>query len=104
MADDVRLTSQPLPVKIAIMEIWYGAEDMHWTLARGVRGGAGVCTGACVAPGGCWGCWLRRIGKNPRVLKFLGHLGYSYLGCVLLLMVPPVAASIICLVKGFILL
>ncbi|TYI21132.1 hypothetical protein ES332_A06G016300v1 [Gossypium tomentosum] len=58
----------------------YGA--VRWPLARGVRGGASMCTGGCVAPGGCWGCWLRRMGRNPKVLKFLGHFGCSYLGCL----------------------
>ncbi|KAL1155128.1 hypothetical protein V6Z11_A07G050300 [Gossypium hirsutum] len=30
MADDVRSTTQPLPVKIAIMEIWWWARWSKW--------------------------------------------------------------------------
>ncbi|KAK8347398.1 hypothetical protein V6Z11_A06G014700 [Gossypium hirsutum] len=51
----------------------YGA--VRWPLARGVRGGAGVCTGGCVVPGGCWGCWLRRMGRNLKVWDFFSGPG-----------------------------
>ncbi|TYI36473.1 hypothetical protein ES332_A03G143800v1 [Gossypium tomentosum] len=54
MADDVRSTTQPLPVKIAIMEIWYGC--------AGVAGGVLERARAVEAE------WLRR---TERALGFL---------------------------------
>ncbi|TYH12259.1 hypothetical protein ES288_A06G052900v1 [Gossypium darwinii] len=39
--------------------LFFGTEQRTCAgkLVRGVRGGAGVCTGACVAPGGVYGAW-----------------------------------------------